>query len=333
MRFRSLKCRCHILAAITLVCASGGFARADDGVELSNVPEMAELFAPGPNVGEERLPIPKPPAPPKEPPTEQAPLEAPARRVHLTLGLDFTNAYYSRGLRQEDRGVIAQPYATVGLDFYRSQDWNLQAYLGTWNSLHDRKTGSTTEDSTLANWYEADAYFGLTADYERWTFGAQFGWFLSPNDAFTTVEELQFSATYDDADDLGAWALAPNATLVIETGDGTSDGLERGAYVQLGIEPGYDFEQSSVESFRLSAPIILGLSAWDYYEQSENDDDFFGFVSVGCKCSVGLFASDEWGELSAYAAVNLLLLGDYASQVNDDEDTEVVWSVGLAYSY
>lgn len=332
MKFRSIKSRCHILAAVALVPTSGGLAKADDGIELSNVPEMMEMFAPGPNVGEERLPIPKTPAPPKEP-AEQASDEEPSRRLHFTLGVDFTNAYYSRGLRQEDRGVIAQPYATVGLDFYRSDDWNLQAYLGTWNSLHDRKTGSGTEDSTLENWYEVDAYFGLTAEYDRWTLGGQYGWFISPNDAFTTVQELQFSASYDDADHLGAWALAPNATLVIETGDGTSDGLEKGAYLQLGVEPGYDFEQSTVESLRLSAPIIVGLSAWDYYQQSESEDDFFGFFSVGCKCSVGLLTSDEWGELSAYAAINLLVLGDYASQVNDDEDTEVVWSVGLAYSY
>jgi hypothetical protein len=333
MKFRSVNSRCNILAAVALVTTSGGLASGDDGVELSNVPEMMEMFAPGPNVGEERLPIPKPPAPPKEAPAEHAPVEAPARRLHLTLGVDFTNAYYSRGLRQEDRGVIAQPYATAGLDFYRSDTWNLQAYLGTWNSLHDRKTGSGTNDSTLENWYEADAYFGLTAEYESWTLGAQYGWFLSPNDAFTTVQELQFSASYDDADDMGAWALAPNATLVIETGDGTSDGLDKGAYLQFGIEPGYDFEQSTVESLRVSAPIIVGLSAWDYYEQAPGEDDLFGFFSVGCKCSIGLTSGEEWGELSAYAAVNLLVLGDYASQVNDDEDTEVVWSVGLAYSY
>jgi hypothetical protein len=64
---------------------------------------------------------------------------------------------------------------------------------------------------------------------------------------------------------MGAWSLSPAAALVIETGDGTSDGLDKGAYLQLSVEPGFDIEQETVESLRLSFPVVLGLSARDYY--------------------------------------------------------------------
>ncbi|MFO0856217.1 MAG: hypothetical protein U0640_02530 [Phycisphaerales bacterium] len=321
------------VTSCALLVLIAGAAIAQDGVEITNVPEMSEFMLPGPNVGNETLPTPKHDHEPREVDGKPVPHEMEAHRVHMTLGLDLTGAYYSRGLRQEDRGVIAQPYATVGLDFFRGEDWNWQAYVGTWNSIHDRKTGAATPDESRAAWYEADAYFGVTAETGKWTLGAQYGWFLSPNDAFTTVEELQFSASYDDSEAMGAWAMSPNATLVIETGDGTSDGFEKGAYLQLGVEPSYEFEQKTFESLSISAPIIVGLSAWDYYQESDDEDNFFGFASVGVKLSADLYTSDEWGSVSAYVAGNYLLLGDMASQVNDDEDTAFVWSAGISYSY
>ncbi len=314
-----------IATSCALLVLIAGAAIAQDGVEVTNVPEMAEFMLPGPNVGEDRLPTPKMPE-------ETATAEAPARRILVTLGLDLTNAYYSRGLRQEDRGVIAQPYATVGLDFFRGEDWNWQAYVGTWHSIHDRKTAAGTSDESRAPWYEADAYFGVIAETGNWTLAAQYGWFLSPSDAFTTVEELQFSATYDDSEAMGAWAMSPTATLIIETGDGTTS-FEKGAYLQLSAAPSYEFEQQTFESLSISAPVMVGLSAWDYYQETDDEDNFFGFASVGVKLSADLYTSDEWGSVSACIAGNYLLLGDMASQVNDDEDTAFVWSAGISYSY
>lgn len=317
-----------------LIVTVAGAAIAQDGVEVSSVPELPEMMLPGPNVGEDNLPTPKHDHEhERDAEGRPVPHEMEAHRLHVTLGLDVTGAYYSRGLRQEDRGILGQPYATVGFDFYRGDDWSWQAYVGTWNSVHDRKTGAATSDESRRSWYEADAYFGVTAEAGEWSLGVQYGWFLSPNDAFTTVEELQLSASYDDSEDLGKWALAPNVTLIIETGDGTSDGQQKGGYLQLGIEPGYDFEQETLESLRFSVPVFVGLSAWDYYQKADGSDDFFGYASIGAKLSADLYSSDEWGTLSAYVSGNYLFLGDMASEGNDEEDTAFVWSAGLSYSY
>lgn len=293
-------------------------AQGDDALmSLASVSEESEMLV-GPNVGATALPVPQ--------------ATDAERRVHATVGLDVTNAYFSRGLRQEDRGIIFQPYGTFGLDVVKSDSWNLEVYAGMWHSVHDRKTNAGTSDGTLAKWYEADAYFGANVGMGDWTVGVQYGWFLSPGDAFTTVEELQVAASYDDSAVLGAWALSPSALLVIETGDGTSDGLEKGGYLQLGVEPGIDIEDGGVKGLRLSVPVVLGVSAWDYYEDAQGDN-FYGFTSVGVKASYALHSSEQWGEASCYAACNLLHLGDLASTVNDDEETALVVSAGVAFSF
>ncbi len=312
MRARTIK------ASIVVLSVIAGTARAEDGVTLASAMEAMEYFASGPNVGEIALPTPEP--------------STTDRRVTVLAGLDVTNAYFSRGLRQEDRGVIVQPYATVGVDFVRSEEWTAQAYVGTWNSVHDRKTGAGTTDQTRAKWYEADLYFGVEVEHGAWSLGLQYGWFMSPSDAFGTVEELQVTAGFDDEEALGPWALSPTAVLVVETGDGTSDGLAKGGYLQLSVEPGVDIEQEVVSELRLSVPVVLGLSAWDYYEDADGDNRY-GSTSIGAKLSCTLHESDAWGKVEAYAAVNLLHLGPLGRDMNDGEETAVVWSCGMACEF
>jgi hypothetical protein len=42
-------------------------------------------------------------------------------RLSLLLGNDFTTAYFFRGIVQERRGFITQPYAEVGLKLYEGK--------------------------------------------------------------------------------------------------------------------------------------------------------------------------------------------------------------------
>jgi hypothetical protein len=310
--------------------------------EVANVLESAELdMSSGPNAGRPQLPTPPGPEPKAvEVGTTEKPADEEVNRgaVHFSAGVDFTNAYYSRGLRQEDRGFIAQPYANVGIDLIQNDSWTLQSYVGTWNSVHDRATGADSEDDSLKKWYEADLYFGLTATLEDWTIGAQYGWFYSPNDAFTTVEELQFTLTYNHEDWLKLPLLKgllqnPTLTVVIETGDGTSDGIKKGIYGQLSFEPGHDFDLGDDWTLRASAPLVVGFSIKDYYQDENGDDEFFGYFSVGGKLALELPINPKYGDWSAYVGANLVVLGDYASTTNDDEDTAWVFTSGFSMSY
>ena len=248
----------------------------------------------------------------------------------------MTSAYFYRGLRLEDEGAIVQPSTTVGLDLVEKDEWSLQGYMGTWHSVHDVATGATTQDSTLENWYESDVYFGLTLNAGAWEFGAQYGWFLSPSDAFTTVEELQFTAAYDDSEAMGDFALAPAVMVVIETGEGTSDGFDTGVYAQASIEP--DVTLSEDDGLSMSFPMIVGVSLSDYYEHddgsgSAGNDDFFGFASVGASLAWDLPVSDRYGAWSCHVSANAQFLGDLAKEYNEDDGTVFVVTAGVSVEY
>jgi len=318
-----------VVIGSALVVTSGAVAQ-DDGSSLANAAEFNMELLSGPNTGEPALPT---PPPPRSLGSDESAAEPPvnAGAVHLSIGLDLTNAYFSRGLRQEDEGFIAQPWATVGFDLLNNDEWSLQAYAGSWNSLHTEETGAANTEDATGKWYESDAYFGLTATTGNWELGAQYGWFTSPNSAFTTVEELQFSAGYDDSEAMGDWALSPSAVLVIETGDGTSDGLGKGAYLQCSVEPGC--ECASVEGLAFSVPVIAGFSASDYYEHDDGSDDAFGFLSLGAKAEYAPTCSGRYGEWSCYIAVNALFLGDLGKELNDNDGTAFVVSAGVSMEY
>lgn len=330
MSIKNVKGRSLIAFAL---CAAGLNAVAVAQVAID--PEGS--YASGPNMDRDLLPTPVREPKGDQPSTPAADEAAAAddQRVRLVAGIDFTNAYYSRGLRQEDRGILWQPFATVGIDVIRTDDYTLTPYVGTWNSFHDRATGSGTTDGTLDKWYEADFYFGINAVRGAWTFGAQYGWFASPNDAFTTVEELQLSVSFDDSEHLGDWSLQPNITLIIETGDGTSDGFEKGGYLQLGVTPGFDLgeREGGDALLRVDVPVTVGLSAWDYYQTADDEDDLFGFASVGVKVTYELPVDDKFGSWSVYASATGALLGDMAAEVNDDEDTVGILSAGVGVEF
>lgn len=320
-----------VLLAVMAIAGSVTHAAAqDDGSSIANAAEFNMELLAGPNTGEPALPTPPPPRSlsGEEPGAEPA---VNAGAIHLSVGLDLTNAYFSRGLRQEDEGLIVQPWATVGFDLLNSDDWSLQAYVGTWNSLHTEETGAANTEDAIGKWYESDAYFGLAATTGNWELGAQYGWFTSPNSAFTTVEELQLSVCYDDSDALGDWALSPSALLVIETGDGTSDGMGKGAYLQCSVEPGC--ECSAVEGFAFSLPVIAGFSASDYYEHEDGSDDAFGVFSMGIKSTYTIPCSGRFGEWSCYLAAHVLFLGDLGKEWNDDDGTAVVIAAGVSMEY
>jgi hypothetical protein len=322
-------------AAVIAFAASAGLtahARAQDS--LANAAEsLPDAMLPaGPGVPRDELPPPPAPATIAVPEASE-PQAANTGAIHFSGGVDFTNAYVFRGYRLEDRGFIAQPYAGLAIDLHTSDAWWLQGTFSTWHSLHDRATAATATDDLMRRWYEADYVAGLTLGRGNWTFTGGYAWFASPNGGFTTVEELQLGVKYNDAEALGAWALAPAAVFALETGDGTSDGRDRGAYLQLSIEPGFNVETQAVGDIRFSFPAMVGISLKDYYQDSTGNDDALGFASVGAKASVAIPFDSRYGSWSAYVAGSYAFLGDTTAAVNSDEDTIFVVSGGVSFSY
>lgn len=271
---------------------------------------------------------PSPDAAPSEP-------AEPDRDIHLSFGVDYTNAYYFRGIVQEDHAFILQPYATLTLDLWEHDDFTLTGSVGTWNSFHDSPTNAGNTGEFTENWYEADfiAAFGLAID--KFSFAAQYIWYTSPSDSFETVTEFDFIASYDDSELLGAWKLSPSVLLAVETGDDFADGAdaEQGVYLQASISPGFSVKLCEEADLSINFPISAGFSLSDYYEDADGDDDAFGFFSVGVKASVPLPIPESYGSWTFSASATALILGDHTAEYNDDRDTEFVATVGISGSF
>lgn len=260
-------------------------------------------------------------------------LDEPEPRLTATVGLDITTAYYFRGLRQEDDGVIAQPYAELALALHRWEGGTLGFGLGLWNSIHG-DTGTAADGSSTPNWYEADLYLGPTLELGRLTLGATYTWYASPSDAFDTIEELGFSASWDDSDRplLGPIALRPRLHLAFELGDEAADGDDTGTYLELGIEPGIDFEDGALAGSTLRFPVTVGLSLDAYYDSADRSDTF-GFAQAGAVLAVPLPLGEGWGAWTLSAGVHALFLGEAASDFNSGDEFEVIGTLGVSAAF
>ena len=150
-------------------------------------------------------------------------------RVSGSVGVDFTNEYYFRGIAQENQGFIAQPWAELGIALYENDNSGevidtIGLTFGVWNSIHDGPSGSSGAPNDA--FYEFDAYVGVAVGLlDVWEVSGQYQVLNSPSNAFATTQEFSFGVAYDDSELLGDWAVSPYATVIIET-DGGADEWE-----------------------------------------------------------------------------------------------------------
>jgi hypothetical protein len=213
-------------------------------------------------------------------------------RISLNAGVDFPTRYYFRGILQENQDVIIQPFADITFKLYESKGplSTLSLTLGTWNSFHGGPTGmegKATVDPKM--WYEADAFATLTTTwFEDLTAALTYTAYMSPNDAFRTVQEMALSLSYNDAKWLGAFALNPTVLVAFEMKGQADAGDHLGGVIQLGIAPGYTFFKETSYPLALSFPLAVSLSLYDYYEFGTGSNDTFGSLSYGVKASLPL---------------------------------------------
>lgn len=281
-----------------------------------------------------------------EPPAELPVLSTPDPEAHvnanaatkspfsLQLNLDYTSAYFYRGIIQEDSGFILQPAAKLTINLHESEEWELDAYFAAWNSFHGQKTGAKPAGDFSEYWYESDLLGGLAFSSGTLSFAMQYVFLTSPSDAYETVEELNFTVGFDDSDLLGAFAFKPYALLAIETGADASDGAhsDTGTYLELGIGPGFQLDYGTTP-ITITFPASVGLSLEDYYQDATGDDDAFGLAQVGVKASIPLPMSTRYGAWTLNAGVSAILLGDHTGDYNGGNHEEVVATIGLQLNF
>jgi hypothetical protein len=258
-------------------------------------------------------------------------------RISFSGGMDYTTAYFFRGIFQEDDDYILQPYGDLTVRLWDDKG-PLNAVgltVGLWNSLHGGPSGVDGPNADPKVWYESDFYTKLSATvFEDLTAGLLYTAYMSPNDRFGTVQELALTLAYDDARLWGPFALRPSVVLAFELEGQADAGSHRGVYLQAGVSPGFTLFEKRRAPLSVTFPLLVGLSLSDYYEFGTGNDDTFGYFSGGVALGVPLaFIPAAYGSWQARAGVSVVILGDNLQQVNEGDDTAVIGSVGLALTY
>jgi hypothetical protein len=245
-------------------------------------------------------------------------------QVAVTGGIDFTNQYNFRGIRQNTEGVSIQPFVDFG-GTVATSDGALKTVtlnVGTWNAFHSQ----INEDDfgTGNKWYEADIYGILGLGFGKGALAFTYTSYTSPADLFAHVKELAVKASFDDSAALGKGALKPYLTLAFElSDDGQADaGDEKGTYLELGVAPGYAGSRASI-----AFPIKVGLSAGDYYEFATGEDETFGFFSIA-----GIVTVPMGAHANIHGGVEFQAFGDTVKEYNGQDSAGIV-SIGLGFAF
>jgi hypothetical protein len=263
-----------------------------------------------------------------------APAAAQDPKVAVTGGVDFSNRYSFRGIRQNIGEVSIWPFVDVGIPL-SSGDGALKSVtlnLGTWNAFHSEIDEASfvdrDGDPTSNKWYESDLYATLGLGFGTTTLGFTYTSYMSPANLWHNVQELAVKVSFDDSGALGKGALKPYGLVAFELGDGGADGVsKKGTYVELGIAPGYSADKASI-----AFPIKVGLSAKDYYEFG-GEDGKFGYFSVAGIATVPI--NSNW---NVHGGAELQVYGDKLRSFNaygdslDRRYTGIV-SIGIGFSY
>ena len=261
-------------------------------------------------------------------------------KVSFTTGADFSHAYFFRGIKQERKGLVAQPYADINFNVYSDDDGSglngVTFTLGQWNSLHTGPSGQDGSAANVAPWYESDFFTGFTLAIDNWEAGITYTSYLSPNDSFGTVQELSFGLAMDDTALLGTFALQPHVLMAVEMSGQADRGDSEGVYLEFGVEPG---TQVLGESVGVTFPVTIGLSLSNYFENGIDSampvgfSDTFGYFDVAAVVAVPLPVSENYGSWELTGGLHLMALGSYLESLNESDGVHIIGSFGVSIGY
>jgi hypothetical protein len=285
------------------------------------------------------------------PAAETQKVEEPAKIWSFTAGVDFTNAYFFRGILQENQGFIAQPSGELAINFFNGGEGSklnsVSVFGGWWNSIHSGPTGHDDDGGFRDNplsWYEADIYGGLRAlAFDKVSIDLFYTCYYSPNASFGAVHEIATKVGYNDSDILKEWALSPYVLMAFELDDeadaGNSinnpgPGFHRGGYCELGIEPKLDIFKSKDIPITFSFPVKMGLSMYDYYQDASTEDSTFGYASIGAWMYIPLgFIPPQAGTWTLALGGTVMFLGNNTSEVNNDRSVAGIATARITLAF
>jgi hypothetical protein len=257
--------------------------------------------------------------------------------VQFSFGMDFTTAYFFRGILQERDGFIWQPYGEINVPLYVDEGAGLSKFtlfVGNWNSIQSEKTLSRGGGSGPGNWYESDVYAGLKFSlFDTVELKPYYYVYTYPNGAFPTIQEIDFAASLNDAQWLDKFALNPSALMAWEF-DNTTLGTKEGTYAEVNIRPSFTVYDDETYPVSLAIPMTVGMSVSDYYESPSGRDQSFGYYKAGLIASVPLgFIPEEYGAWAISAGPSIYAFNSNLKNYNKGNNPWVVGTVSLTFSY
>jgi hypothetical protein len=269
-------------------------------------------------------------------------------RISFNIGADIPTMYFFRGILQEDRGFILQPYADATVNLYENEgNWfsGWDVYGGIWNSLHSEITGSTRSTGPEP-WYEFDAWGGTSLTFwDVVELNTAFTTYNSPNGAFDTYHDILAGFGFDDSEWLGRWAIHPMFNFYFETqgnafterGGARPSPNFRGRLFQM--VAGWDWPvlfQDYEAVIRL--PIELGLNINNYYARRASDggteDPTYGYFQTGLSLDLPLsFVPSEYGAWLVDVGARWINVGDSLKSTNNGDSGAIYGKFGIAMAY
>jgi hypothetical protein len=239
--------------------------------------------------------------------------------VAVSGGVDFTNQYNFRGIRQNSEGMSIWPFIDFGIPAWSGDGAvkNVTVNLGTWNAMNSQLSGNKA--------YETDLYATVGFGFSQAALSFNYTSYTSPGDYFAHVKELGVKLAFDDSAALGKAALKPYALVAFElSDDGQADaGVGKGTYVELGVAPGYAGSKASV-----AFPVKVGLSANDYYEFGSGSDSKFGYFSVA-----GIVTVPIGSRFNIHGGGEFQALGENLQPLFGGDSGAGIASIGIGFSF
>jgi hypothetical protein len=257
--------------------------------------------------------------------------------LSIDAGVDFSTGYFFRGYRNETRGAVIQPFATVGFNLRELQDIggtgiDVKPYVGIWNSIHTVAGG---KDDPKA-WYEADYIGGVEITKGAFALNFVYTYYDAPSGTFDHSQEVGVTLSYDDSGlGLLPFALNPHVGYYREIDNSATFGkhVDPGQYLEFGVEPSFDVKVGSLP-VTLSVPTAVGISLDSYYTDSEGHNETFGYGSIGVKASVPLPVPDKFGKWDFHVGVTYLhLFADSVEASNGGGSNEFIGTAGIGWSF
>jgi len=278
---------------------------------------------------------------------QSAPEKLQESAISGNIGLNVVTSYYYRGILQNG-GSPAQNGGKHSPSFQPFADIYFKAYEGdgalnkavvnisVWESFTNPAafTGNPNIGSKKA-WFESDFTPGIALTFGKVTLTETYMVYSYPNNpAAPTSTNLNSKLSFDDSDLLGAFALHPSITHMVElTGKaGAEPGLgngyraagapiEKGHYWEAAVAPGI-----SAGPVAVTFPVALAFGSGKFYNK-----DGYAYTSAGINLAYTLPVAKSYGTWTVNTGATYYNTSKVAT--GNASDNDVVGSVGMAVAF